>query len=255
MGKESKNKSGFNVVYVYLIQSTVYLKPTQHGKSALLHIYIYISNMANLWYFTVTKCTQIFTNTNKDHIYILNKQKKPTRRIHLTLIRRAIIKKITPPRPGTPRAPGTVAWSWPGEDQAWVCPTPLVASLSPGLGGSHQEGWQGGGSVHHQQGAHQKIHYQLSPELPRRGFREARPLGIQRNPEICHEGDRSSRCVGWHQAQQSCWAKGTRSVPCCVRLSESIRKTQHPSSVWWLPMYLSPSSKIYRWLLWMKTIQ
>ena len=68
-------------------------------------------------YLVIHLFTQIFTKTNKNHTYTLHKQKKktPARRTHLTFIRIAIIKKITPPRPGTPRAPGVVARSWPGE--------------------------------------------------------------------------------------------------------------------------------------------
>ena len=150
------------------------------------------------YHFTITKCTQIFTNTNKNHIYILNKpkKKKSTRRIHLTLIRIAIIRQITTPRLGTPRAPGTVARSWPGErTRLGFVPLHSQPPCRLGLGGSRQEGWQEEGSVHHRQGGDQKIHYQPSQELPQRGFQEACPSGSQRNPAICHGGGGSSRRV------------------------------------------------------------
>ncbi|VCW67068.1 unnamed protein product [Gulo gulo] len=53
------------------------------------------------------------------------------------------------------------------------------------------------------------------------------------------------------------WAKGTRNVPyrMCVRLSRKRNENEDsPNKLYMLvPIYLSPLSKIYRQLLWVRT--
>ncbi|CAK7308669.1 60S ribosomal protein L31 [Vulpes lagopus] len=53
------------------------------------------------------------------------------------------------------------------------------------------------------------------------------------------------------------WAKGIRNVPYRIRVRLSRKRTRmkihQTSSTRWLPTYLSPLSKIYRLLMWMRT--
>lgn len=169
--------------------------------------------------------TNIYKYKWKSHLHFKQAKKKNTRRIHLTLMRIAIIRKITTPRLGTPRAPGTVARSWPGERTGLG----FVALHSQppcrlGLGGSCQEGWQEEGSVHHQQGDDQKIHYQPSQELPQEGLSRSVPLGYSK--ESCN--------LWWRRWElQACaltpeptklLGQRSRNASCCVRLSEDIRR-------------------------------
>lgn len=39
------------------------------------------------------------------------------------------------------------------------------------------------------------------------------PSGTQRDPEICHGGEESSRCEHGHKAQQSCLGQRVRNAP------------------------------------------
>ena len=141
------------------------------------------------------------------------------------------------------------------EGWARVWPTPLTASLSPGLR------WLLPRRV---------ARRRLSPP-PTRWWPENTPPAFTGAPM-----ERLSRSVPLGYSKK-CWnlsrrrwelqicaltpgstkllGQRNKESPILCALSENIMKTHHTSSVCWLPTYLSPSSKIYRWLLWMKTNQ
>lgn len=72
--------------------------------------------------------------------------------------------------------------------------------------GFHKEGRREEEPFCHQRVSDQRMHHQQLQAHPWNGFQEVCPLGPQRDLEICHEGDGSSRL------NKAVLAKGIRNV-------------------------------------------
>uniref|UniRef100_A0A8C9CJK2 Large ribosomal subunit protein eL31 n=1 Tax=Phocoena sinus TaxID=42100 RepID=A0A8C9CJK2_PHOSS len=96
---------------------------------------------------------------------------------------------------------------------------------------------------------HRRIHGVGFKKRAPQALREIRKFAVKKmgTPYVCID-TRINKAV---------WAKGIRNVlyiSMCGCLENVMKmKIHQTSSICWLPMYLSPLSKIYRQLMWMRT--